>query len=206
MPSSRFRTKRLPLQERAWFFQEWILPNRIVHFTDDMLYWECASEGKGEDASPADAGLEVGRRSTYLSFGYKVPAALTLLSSLDLQMIIWHGIVYSYSRLQLSYPSDMLPALQGVATRVAIERQSRYHAGIWEDTIIPDLLWRTTESSSPRTWKSDSQAPSWSWASSRYVSHSLLQSIYFISTSLVTFIPMPSLGDVPPVPVQAMWA
>jgi hypothetical protein len=167
-PSSQFPTKRLPLQQRAWFFQEWILSTRIVHFTDTMLYWECASEGKGEDASPADAEHlpQVGWRSTYLSFGRKVPTTLMSLSRLDRKTIIWHGIVYSYSRLQLSYPSDMLPALQGVATRVAAERQSRYYAGLWEDTLIPDLLWRTIAPSSPGTCQGDPQAPSWSWASS----------------------------------------
>jgi hypothetical protein len=91
------------------------------------------------------------------------------LSRLDRHMIVWHGIVYSYSRLQLSHPSDMLPALQGVATRVAAERQSRYYAGLWEDTLILDLLWRTTAPSSPGTCHGDPQAPSWSWASSRHV-------------------------------------
>ena len=134
-----------------------------------MLYWECASEGKGEDSSPADAeaSLEAGRRSTYLSFGRIVPTVLSSLSNLSRQMIIWHSIVYSYSRLQLSYPSDILPALQGVATRVATERQTRYLAGLWEDTLIPDLLWRNAARYVPEYQEGDYFAPSWSWASSR---------------------------------------
>jgi hypothetical protein len=54
-PSSGYTVRGLPLQQRAWFFQKWILSTRIVHFTNTMLYWECTSEGKGEDASPAGA-------------------------------------------------------------------------------------------------------------------------------------------------------
>ena len=125
-----------------------------------MLYWECASEGKGEDASPTDSGLEVGSRSTYLSLSRKVPTVLMSLNSLDRQMSIWHAIARTYSQLEVSYPLDTLPALQGVATRVAAQRQSRYHAGLWEDTLIPDLLWRTARPSSPETCKQDARAPS----------------------------------------------
>ncbi|KAI1128579.1 hypothetical protein F5Y10DRAFT_240101 [Nemania abortiva] len=57
--------------------------------------------------------------------------------------IVWCRMVERYSRLELTYPSDRQPAILGLAKHMASKRQSRYLAGLWEDTLISDLAWRS---------------------------------------------------------------
>lgn len=75
---------------------------------------------------------------------------------------LWHMLVYEYSEKQLTYERDIFPALQGVACEFLSRRQCAYYAGVWEDNLVGDLLWKSqSEGSRPHTWRT----PSWSWAS-----------------------------------------
>ncbi|KAK9773412.1 putative Heterokaryon incompatibility domain-containing protein [Seiridium cardinale] len=84
-----------------------------------------------------------------------------------------YAIVKEYSSLRLTYASDRLPALAGIAKQFAplhtmhcpdesTHRQSGYIASLWEDTLLSDLLWSTHNM---RCKPSTSPAPSWSWSS-----------------------------------------
>jgi hypothetical protein len=70
-----------------------------------------------------------------------------------------------YSNLALSRESDFFPALIGIAKQVSEVRRSRYLAGMWENSLNDDLLWRGHgwDASRPLKWR----APSWSWASTK---------------------------------------
>ena len=143
-PREDFTTKRLPLQERAWFFQEWLLSPRIVHFADTMLYWECASTERGEEGDWFDGRYwdrQHGRRSTLMSSNRLPLDSLSPLGRRNLHTATWHAVARSYSGLQLSYATDVFPALQGLSTRMAAQRQTAYHAGLWRDSLVVDLLW-----------------------------------------------------------------
>ncbi|KAK9416648.1 putative Heterokaryon incompatibility domain-containing protein [Seiridium unicorne] len=94
------------------------------------------------------------------------------VNSVSVQMQ-WYAIVKEYSKLRLTYASDRLPALAGIAKQLAqshtmhypdesTRRQSRYLAGLWEDTLLDDLLWSTYNN---RCKPATSPAPSWSWPS-----------------------------------------
>jgi hypothetical protein len=71
-------------------------------------------------------------------------------------------------QLELSYPSDVLPAIAGCAEALAHYLKFNYVAGMWKETLPTDLLWCVIPQkqgvvSKPRP--KDSTAPSWSWAS-----------------------------------------
>ncbi|KIJ31912.1 hypothetical protein M422DRAFT_266414 [Sphaerobolus stellatus SS14] len=70
--------------------------------------------------------------------------------------------VEDYSLLDMTYESDRLPALAGLASRFAnyFPKNERYLAGLWESNLVRDLLWGT---GGPRRGKTS--GPSWSWAS-----------------------------------------
>ena len=164
----RFVYRDLPLQKRAWFFQEWLLSPRIVHFTESMLFWECLAVEQGEDGTRLARSeySGAGKRSTLVSFDQTPRDSLSTLSQSSFQRFVWHELVHSYSTLQLSYSTDVFPSLQGVTTRVAAKRQSRYYAGLWEDSIVVDLLWLSYGGlSNVSHHKDEYLAPSWSWAS-----------------------------------------
>lgn len=166
---SSFLEGKLPLLNRAWAFQERLLSRRVVHFADDVLYWEC------QIVLACETNDRIGQ-------GFTVDALMKLAKSKDqpefpqddrippetrLDVVKkWHTIIEHYSRCNLTYHNDRLPALQGVTRRVQAERCCKYYAGLWEDSLTLDLLWMTL---SPSAHQSDSshtyQAPSWSWAS-----------------------------------------
>jgi hypothetical protein len=156
LPHRTFDDAELPLLTRAWAFQERLLSPRIVHFTDEELFWECTRIGICEcktSSSRSLYGLSKSRFSAYLSTN-------TSLLPKGLTSTYWYEIVSSYTALNLTFQTDALPALQGVVKRMQLVRNCSYYAGLWENTIIEDLLWYSN------TLKvSTYQSPTWSWAS-----------------------------------------
>ncbi|RYP49337.1 hypothetical protein DL768_004962 [Monosporascus sp. mg162] len=133
-----------PLMRRGWFFQERVLSGRVLHFSTAELAWECMEDN---------------------DWRVRVKGWL---------MFVWRKIVTDYSKMQLSYEKDIFLALSGVAELQRAVRGSTYHAGLWSDTLIYDLLWHV-----PKHWNlpihefqfepvarpSEWRAPTWSWAS-----------------------------------------
>lgn len=139
---------RSKLAGRAWALQEKLLPARTIHFCDTGLWWECRSQ---------------------LSTEY-LPDPLTGLSSASSLMRPvhkpwpWPEIVWHYARASLSYGTDRLPALSGIASRQHEITGDQYLAGMWKKSLIYQLVWRvqdTVRSLARPEWR----APSWSWAS-----------------------------------------
>lgn len=155
------------LLSRAWVFQERQLSPRILHFCNRELVFEC-QEGSlcqcGE--SPTVAGS-------------KQSISEILAGTKDLHPIAtnrgWWVIVRRYTRLALSFDKDLLPALSGIARRVAATRPGdEYLAGIWRSGLpkslmwfVPCPFWNSEETIDLATWRrpSEPRAPSWSWAS-----------------------------------------
>jgi hypothetical protein len=79
--------------------------------------------------------------------------------------------VTDYSPRQLTFPSDKLPAISGLASKFhgiaeACNRGSRYLAGLWEKDLMMELSWRLdTKQESFHPIPREYRAPSWSWAS-----------------------------------------
>jgi hypothetical protein len=146
------RLERLPLSTRAWALQEKLLSPRVVHFANDMLYWECLETSLSESGEPV--------------FHYE--STLTNSMLVDVSRAFWNGqdwrsIVEAHTSRRLTFSEDRLPALQGIAKHVKRKRACAYYAGLWEDTLCYDLLWTCLDRAEERSSKY--LAPSWSWAS-----------------------------------------
>ena len=73
----------------------------------------------------------------------------------------WRRLVSYYARLELSFPSDKLPAISAIAGRMGSALGDEYLAGIWKSRLPQDLLWDVRHRHPrPREYR----APSWSWA------------------------------------------
>lgn len=57
---------------------------------------------------------------------------------------LWTELVKIYSVLALTYDSDRLGALAGLAKRVAGSMKDGYLAGFWTEHLPFCLLWRTS--------------------------------------------------------------
>ncbi|UKZ51736.1 hypothetical protein TrVGV298_005499 [Trichoderma virens] len=79
----------------------------------------------------------------------------------------WHQIVGEYSGLRISFTSDRLPALAGVARQYGTAHSAdlgRYVAGMWENCFPSELLWYCA--SRRVHHRPDSYCgPTWSWIS-----------------------------------------
>jgi hypothetical protein len=118
-----------PINSRAWTFQERILSPRTIHYGVDQMYWECLDMFCGEDGLRAKPMIPKIQEKG--SWDWDETLA-------DL----WHELVRQYSKRNLTYGSDKLPALSGLAFRFFQLVDDEYYAGIWAKRLWKDLLWR----------------------------------------------------------------
>jgi Heterokaryon incompatibility protein (HET) len=155
-----------PLLQRGWVYQERFLSPRTVHIHSNELLWVC-KEAELCECATVD-GLTPG--------GDGWGASKDRIGNLgalkhDSQALhgLWRTIVEDYCLLDLTFETDRLPALSGLASRFQeyLPTDDRYLAGLWESDLARDLLWESggaTETNGPNRQRT-SQAPSWSWAS-----------------------------------------
>jgi hypothetical protein len=76
----------------------------------------------------------------------------------------WNNILDSYGATRLTFPTDRLIALSGIAREVQKVLKTTYIAGMWQDQLPDSLLWGSYGDSrcavAPKYI-----APSWRWAS-----------------------------------------
>lgn len=54
---------------------------------------------------------------------------------------VWGTIVQEYSGSQLTFESDRLVTLSGVVSVIRKHRNYRNYAGLWDKSLVEDLLW-----------------------------------------------------------------
>jgi hypothetical protein len=173
------------LSTRGWVLQEQLLAKRIIHFTGFEMIWECGAGLQSESEStgylqPMDltrlvtngnaACLPEVRDTGEERVDQNIDNFLRAKRT-DSIYWVWRQIVTDYSRRSLTRAEDRLVALSGIAkvfaSRLSVDPQDSYFAGLWKDALIQDLLWRV--SSPPNATRGAAGgtyvAPSWSWAS-----------------------------------------
>jgi hypothetical protein len=141
-----------PLVGRAWAMQERLISRRILHFEKYQMYFECSHGFRGE------SGLSIGERHLGLP---NLDESDEKVDDEDEVMSGWYSLVARYGSLTLTYSSDKLPALAGIAKIYGTKLQDQYLAGLWRKTLVKDLYWTVQN---PRRL-SYYRAPSWSWVS-----------------------------------------
>ncbi|EAT85927.2 hypothetical protein SNOG_07276 [Parastagonospora nodorum SN15] len=142
-------TTKSHLATRAWALQERILPPRTIHFGHRGAFWECRAETANEFL-PSGFPKQLGRGivNERIRIGHFASW--------------WSDVVALYSAANMTYPSDKLPALSGIARRNHDERGGAYVAGMWlDEDMLVQLCWRAIE---PRV-RPVQRAPSWAWTS-----------------------------------------
>ncbi|KAJ4986560.1 hypothetical protein SVAN01_07996 [Stagonosporopsis vannaccii] len=136
--------ERLPLFQRGWCMQERLLACRIIHFLPDEIFYECRQDSRCECGLSREIRPGRGFQKTLwpsledpTSSRHHYPNgdAYTCWDQ-------WHAIAQSFSKLQLTYAYDALPALSGIAKRALLLRPGTYLAGVWEIGIAFHLSWR----------------------------------------------------------------
>lgn len=175
--------KQSPLDTRGWVLQEKILTPRIVHYGAQQIYWECRQKAARQDAKYVGPLTNRLKESIDIHTPFKlifrcIKGERELVYPQDwsewrlelaVRMTQWYRLVGEYSERSLTYASDKLPALAGVARTFARLTGYRYLAGLWEEDILMGLLWWRSKRNGLllSTWPEEPVSdvlPSWSWA------------------------------------------
>jgi hypothetical protein len=139
-------------------YQERLLSSRILHCLNNELAWECKQQ----------SGCECRTVSTEHGIKQRHEAVLHLKSR-ESTANEWRAMVEVYSRLHITFQSDRLPALSGIAQQMQRLYHGEYYAGLWSDDLPGALCWHVARTGSPSWARKDhpriGSKPTWSWAS-----------------------------------------
>lgn len=157
--------KAEPISNRAWAFQERLLPSRILSFLSRTppLEWRC------ESAHESNLGpLKRPYCSDIRLYSSILPRNGSSVFPLAEHRLCYHWaeVVNTYSARALTDPNDKLPAIGGIAQEFSNILATTYCAGLWSRFLLTQLLWRASGSlDKPNHRPEEYRAPSWSWAS-----------------------------------------
>lgn len=127
------------LYRRGWVMQERLLSQRIIHFSQFPV-WECSSglATEGYPLSSASAGIYPLRSKPQRGW------LRSRDGENDFDIIgRWWTIIDEYSKCSLTYNSDRLVAISGIAKTYSVLVNEPYYAGIWGGKyLLLSLLWR----------------------------------------------------------------
>ncbi|KAF2679089.1 HET-domain-containing protein [Lentithecium fluviatile CBS 122367] len=168
--------KESPIAERAWVIQERFLSPRILHFTEEQVFWECGSLCACETfplgvpwVFDHTSSWQYRASTSTLTPRNQTPTPKRQREKPD-DFKIWGSICVDYSRTRLTYLSDKLIAFSGMAR------------GMWKGDLESSLLWTVTALDGrpirpngsreayaapyiTAEWAERYRAPSWSWLS-----------------------------------------
>src|SRR5947207_1372225 len=141
-PDESYTTKEplegLPLFGRGWVMQEWALSRRTLIFPKDSILWSCRELCEDE-------------RGNVLNLSRP---------SLD----DWGSLIEHYTEMALTYESDRLPAIKGMAEILEKYIGGHIFAGMWSKDFPDCLLWKVRGIAGRRTPR-NAHLPSWTWPS-----------------------------------------
>ncbi|KAF5626206.1 het domain protein [Fusarium sp. NRRL 52700] len=157
--SRRSGSGQSKLSTRGWVFQERLLSPRTLHFSQNEMAWECRSVCECECSATS---LRTLRTTSVMKHFIHPQNPDVSQAEAD-----WRSeIVPAYTELDLTFETDRLPAIQGLANAAQrLRSNDEYVSGLWRNTMKADLLWyRNAADGNGRRIK-DGGAPTWSWAS-----------------------------------------
>ncbi|KAG9309244.1 heterokaryon incompatibility protein-domain-containing protein [Chiua virens] len=159
---------------RAWTFQERILSNRLLVFSERQVYWNCRSASLSEERVLEEVQDIDWHRPPFpqsrLSDEYLSWEPLQSVEYCDL----YHDLVYNYRQRRLTYQTDILNAFNGVAEILGKRQGDTLFWAIPGSHFSHTLTWEFLGHAKRNNievpiFKSDGSKemvpiPSWSWA------------------------------------------
>ncbi|KAF5599894.1 hypothetical protein FPANT_2951 [Fusarium pseudoanthophilum] len=161
-------TKKLllasPLAKRGWCLQEAALAKRILHWTLRGVFLDCQSslflEGKKDPWKFKGPQMSHERDLT--------PREVMVMPDEDILFSNgWYKLVTDFSNTELTYETDRLYAIHGLASVLIRRLNAEYFNGLFRGSLAQGLLWCHWSSSYVACKRPETaQLPSWCWASS----------------------------------------
>jgi hypothetical protein len=163
-----------PLLRRGWVLQEYILSRRFLHFEAQQMAFEC-KEGYVSEMYPEKAPKGMLLFTDPLQKAeeprYRIDHGAGHIDAPELYNF-WGKLVEYYSTCSLTFDTDKLIAISGIAKTLQGTLHDTYYAGMWKSQLPQSLLWVLDPRERDRTTQSSSYlAPTWSWAGSNAAIH-----------------------------------
>lgn len=156
------------LDTRGWALQEHALAPRTLHYTMAELAWDCAKHIKCEcTILPQD----VGPLYQLQSCKHMMRHSAHLSEDGESKRSMWPNFVELATKRSLTYESDRLHALSGIAKVISRPQYGPFLAGLWKAELPLTLLWQIVTRHTKGRLRVVSRrhrpyyAPSWTWAS-----------------------------------------
>ncbi|EPE32141.1 hypothetical protein GLAREA_12223 [Glarea lozoyensis ATCC 20868] len=147
------------LDKRAWAFQERLLSPRTLHHTANEKVFECRENWRCE------CTLEKYESKGRL-FKIQQPIGNKDIFTRKEPRFDWQSIIEQFTSRKVTYDTDRLPAIAGVASSMKPYTPDDYLFGLWKSELFTNLLWSTFILGNGHSRRNNSQyAPTWSWAS-----------------------------------------
>lgn len=161
-----------PLLSRAWAFQESQLAPRTLRFSCYGTVWDCRTTKAAQARRRVGHDVDVDTIDLLPFFSARKTILSPIGKSTSDPSEAWRNTVGEYSRLDLTYRTDTLPAIAALAQRMArLRPDDTYLAGMWRNTLLFDIQWQA----SGFHLRQDSALPTWSWASTQEAHYSTIQ-------------------------------
>ncbi|KAL8734468.1 MAG: hypothetical protein Q9181_003171 [Wetmoreana brouardii] len=152
------------LRRRAWVLQEYALSPCSIRYNMNGITWECRC-GCYYDSEVIFEENQFRRETRALknlSLQMRSVSPSSPASKISEVIASWRKLVVEYSKKELTFETDVLPALSGLASLVHTATGDRYLAGIWRCDLPAALQWVPEMPD----WRSTTSylAPTWSWA------------------------------------------
>lgn len=150
------------LRRRGWVLQEQVLARRTLSFAKEEMLWECRECSNCECRTGfSNFESETSFLDIYLGFKLQSSPSREVYKNIYSN---WYIMVEAYSHRPLTYQTDKLPAISGIAKLLHEMTKDDYYAGLWRSQLPGALLWTSKEDNN-KDIESEKCMPSWSWAS-----------------------------------------
>lgn len=146
---------------RGWVLQELALSPRTIHFPHGQLLWQCRHCFTSEDGTFWSPDL------LSLANGNLQPGSFNF-SNLESSSSLWRQWIHSYSTRDLTFKTDVGPAIAGLISFYREKTNRTPVLGLWLETLPFDLCWDLhyrKPGRPPPLEPRDREFPSWSWLS-----------------------------------------
>ena len=145
---------------RAWTYQEGIMCQRYLIFTNQQIYWECRQAAFCEAVE--EPIKEFPDMNELPSFGKVLGSSFIERGEFSK---VYCRLVSDYSTRDLTYESDGLRAVSGVLRQLEILFDVGFVCGIPKDLMPEYLLWNhQLQLDTPQVVRRRASIPSWTWA------------------------------------------
>ncbi len=145
---------------RAWTYQEGIMCQRYLIFTNQQIYWKCRQAAFCEAVE--EPIKEFPDMNELPSFGRVLGSSFMERGEFSK---VYCRLVSDYSIRDLTYESDGLRAVSGVLRQMEISFGVGFVCGIPKDLMPEYLLWNhQLQLDTPQVVRRRASIPSWTWA------------------------------------------